>query len=339
MPVDVVVGGQAGDEGKGKISAYLAHKKNYFCSVRVGGPNAGHTNIIDGKVYMLRTIPGAFVNPKTKLVLGAGCYIKTDWLLDEIKLTKTHDRILIDPNVVIVEESHTQREKSNSHMMDKIGSVGTGLGQAVLDRINRENIKFAKDEPKLKGYICDTVEFLNKGLTKDYPMLVEGTQGMKLSLLHGEYPYVTTRDTTASTFLAEAGLGPKCVRDIYAVFKPYTTRVGPGPLEKEITDESQLNLYHTKGREVGSVSKRKRRIGIFEFANAIKTIRTNQANKIAITHIDMFEGNAGIKSLNELTAEAKKFLDSLKVLSENYPYPKISLISSGPELLDVLEVN
>jgi adenylosuccinate synthase len=258
--------------------------------------------------------------------------------LEEIKLTKTQDRILIDPYTVIVQEHHAEKEKGNTHIMNTIGSVGTGLGAAVTDRINRQNIKFAKDEPLLKNYITDTVEYLNKQLAKDEPVMVEGTQGLKLSLLHGEYPFVTSRDTTASTFLAEAGLGPKYVRDIYAVFKPYTTRVGPGPLEKEITDEKKLNIYHTKGREVGSVSKRKRRIGIFEYDNAVKTVIVNSVTKIAITHIDMFEGNSKIKKPADLTPEAKNFLDSLKVLTKTYPYPKISLISSGPDLLDVMEV-
>jgi len=338
MPVDIIVGGQAGDEGKGKIAAYLAHKNNYAASVRIGGPNAGHTTIVNGEVFMLRTIPGAFVNPKTKLILGPGCYIKTDWLLKEIELTKTQDRILIDPNCVVVEQKHEEREKDDSYVMDKIGSVGTGLGQAVTDRVNRKDIKFAKDEPALKKYLCDTIEYLGKELEKNSLIMVEGTQGLKLSNIHGEYPFVTSRDTTASTFLAEAGLGPKCVRDVYAIFKPYTTRVGPGPLEKEITNESELNIYHTKGREVGSVSKRKRRIGIFEFKNAIKTVRINSATKLVITHIDMFEGNSKLKSLADLTGEAKKFVDSLEILTKTYPYPKLALLSTGPDLMDVLEI-
>lgn len=339
MSVDIVAGGQAGDEGKGKISAYLAYKKNYSCSVRVGGPNAGHTTTVNGKSYMLRNIPAGFVNPKTKLVLGAGCYTKTNWLLEEIKLTQSQDRILIDPRVVIITDEQTEREKQNTRIMNKIGSVGTGLGQAMVDRINRQNIRFAKDEPSLKNFICDVSEYLNKELSKGNSLLLEGTQGIKLSLLHGDYPYVTSRDTTSGTFLAEAGLGPRYVRDVYAVFKPYVTRVGPGgPLEQEITEEEKLEIYHIKGGEVGSVSKRKRRIGSFEFASAIKTIRINSANKIAITHIDLFEGNSKLKNIEDLTENAKKFLNTLKPLTQTYPYPKISLISSGPDLLDVLEV-
>jgi adenylosuccinate synthase len=339
MPVDIVVGGQAGDEGKGKISAYLAYTKKHSCCVRIGGPNAGHTTVVNGREYVLRNLPAGFVNPEAKLVLGTGCYTKTEWLLKEIEITKTQKRVLIDPHVIIIGEEQTKRERENTHMMNKICSVGTGLGQAVVDRINRCDMKFAKDVSELKDFICDIPQYLNKELSKGNRVLLEGTQGIKLSLLHGEYPYVTSRDTTAGTFLAEAGLGPRYTGDVYAVFKPYVTRVGNGgPLKNEITKEKELTYYHTKGGEVGSVSGRKRRIGAFEFESALKTIRINSANKIAVTHIDMFKGNNKVKNMADLTGEAKSFLSSLKPLTDTYPYPEISLISTGPELLDVLEV-
>ena len=335
--IDIVCGGQAGDEGKGKISAYLSYKGNYDYCVRVGGPNAGHTVVKDGKSYTLKNIPSGFLNPKTKLVLGAGAYTKTEWLLEEVKLTGTRDRLIIDPYAVLISDEQTASEKNASHFMQHIGSVGTGLGQAVRDRIERRDIKFAKDEPLLKDFIQDVPELLNGCLDKGGEILLEGTQGIKLSLLHGEYPFVTSRDTTASTFLGEAGLGPKSVRDVYVVFKPYITRVGPGPLERELTDEKQLEVYHTKGHEVGSVSKRLRRIGAFESRSAARAIMINNCTKIAITHIDMFPGNDRVKKYEDFSPEAKTFLDNLKALcARTYPHPEIALISTGPDMEDTL---
>lgn len=335
--IDVVCGGQAGDEGKGKISAYLSYKGNYEYCVRVGGPNAGHTVVKDGKSYTLKNIPSGFLNPKTKLVLGAGAYTKTEWLLDEVKFTGTQDRLIIDPYAVLITDEQTNAERGASHFMQHIGSVGTGLGQAVKERIERRSVKFAKDEPLLKDYIQDVPELLNKSLDKGGDILLEGTQGIKLSLLHGEYPFVTSRDTTASTFLGEAGLGPKSVRDVYVVFKPYITRVGPGPLEQELTDEKELEIYHTKGHEIGSVSKRLRRIGVFEKHSASRAIMINNCTKIAITHIDMFPGNDKVKCEADFTAEAKKFLTDLRALcAEVYPHPEISIISTGPDMEDTI---
>ena len=337
--IDIVSGGQAGDEGKGKISAYLSYKGNYSYCVRIGGPNAGHTVLHRGSKYTLKNIPSGFLNPKTKLVLGAGAYTKTDWLLKEVELTGTKDRLIIDPMAVLIEDRHTSAEKGDSHFMSAVGSVGTGLGQAVKERIERRELKFAKDEPVLKEFIRDVPELLNKSLAKGEDILVEGTQGVKLSLLHGEYPFVTSRDTTASTFLGEAGLGPKAVRDCWVIFKPYVSRVGPGPLASEIFDEKELELYHGKGCEIGSVSKRLRRIGRFEDETARKAIMLNTATKIAITHIDLFAGNdAGtVSAYEQFSGEAKKFLEHLqKILKSTYPYPELKLISNGPELEDMV---
>lgn len=338
MPVDIIVGGQAGDEGKGKICAYLAYKDDYQYAIKVGGPNAGHTVFYKDRIFALKSIPAGFVNKKTKLVLGAGTYIITDWLLKEMADTGSGGRLIIDPNAVVITPRQMEKERGDARMMKRIGSVGTGLGEAVKERIERKPITFAKDEPRLKPYIRETAVLLNKALSAGAKILLEGTQGMKLSLLHGEYPYVTSRDTTASTFLAEAGLGPKYVRDVYAIFKPYVSRVGPGPLEKEIKDEEVLNIHHTKGREVGSVSGRLRRIGAFEEKTAFRTVSINSATRLAVTHIDTFKGNAGARKLSQFTAGAKAFIRKIEALSDIYPHPRLSLVSYGPGLMDVIDL-
>lgn len=338
MPVDIVVGGQAGDEGKGKISAFLAVKKNYEYSIRVGGPNAGHTIFFKDKIYTLKTMPGGFVNPRAKLVLGAGTYIIPEWLEKEIKLTGAGSRLIIDPHAVVIEPRHTAAERADARIMGKIGSVGTGLGSAVRDRVDRKKLLFAKDHPRLKKYVKDVPELLNRALARGSKMLLEGTQGMKLSNLHGEYPYVTSRDTTASTFMGEAGLGPKYAGEVYAVFKPYVTRTGPGLVSGEMKDKVKLSKYHTAGREVGSVSGRLRRVGEFDMAVALQAVRINSATRLAITHIDMLEGADISRGVKSFTGEAKKFLGTLARVCAAYPYPKVDLVSYGPGLHEVLEL-
>ncbi len=336
--VDVIAGGQGGDEGKGKIAAYLAINDGYHYCVKVGGPNAGHTVFLKGKPIALRSIPAGFVNPKTKLVLPSGSYIIIDWLLKEIKETGVENRLIIDPYCVVITEEQQKEERANTHLMGNIGSVGTGLGIAIRDRVERKEIKFAKDYPELKKYIKPVSEILVNEIKKGKKVLIEGTQGFKLSLFHGEYPFTTSRDTTASTFLAETGLGPKYVKDVYLVLKPYVSRVGPGPLEKEIKDLKELEKYHTEGREVGSVSKRLRRIGEFEFENVKKAIMVNSATKIALTHFDLiYKGK--FKRLAEIKEKkALKFIQTLLKLTKIYPYPKISLISVGPNTEDIIDL-
>ena len=338
MPVDIIVGGQAGDEGKGKISAYLSYKGNYSHCVRIGGPNAGHTVVFRGKKYTLKSVSSGFLNPRTKIVLGAGAYIITDWLLKEAELAGVTDRLQIDPHAVIVEPRHMEAERADSHFMASIGSVGTGLGQAVRERVDRMELRFAKDEPLLAPYIVDVPEELNRALGRGEDVLLEGTQGVKLSLLHGEYPFVTSRDTTASTFMGEAGLGPKYVRDVYAIFKPYVSRVGPGPLEKEMTDKGDLSKYHTLGNEVGSVSGRLRRIGAFEDYWAHRAVILNSVTKLAVTHIDMFDGNTQVRSEADMTPDAKAFIAKMRELGKTHPNPALALVSTGPELEDMIDM-
>ncbi len=338
MPVDIVVGGQGGDEGKGKIAAYLAVKNEYDYSIRVGGPNAGHTIFFNDKIYTLKTMPGAFVCKRTKLVLGAGTYIITDWLEKEIALTGAANRLIIDPHAVIIEPRHTASERADARMMGKIGSVGTGLGAAVRDRVDRKKLRFAKDEPRLKKYVKDVPELLNKALAKGSRMLLEGTQGMKLSNLHGEYPFVTSRDTTASTFMGEAGLGPKYAGEVYAIFKPYVTRVGPGAVANELKDKKALSRFHTAGREVGSVSGRLRRVGGFDMDVARLAVSINSATRLAITHIDLLDGADVSRGIRSFSGAAKKFMATLEKVCAVYPYPKVALVSYGPGLFDVLEL-
>ena len=100
--------------------------------------------------------------------------------------------------------------------MNSIGSTGSGTGEAVLSRIKRNsNLLFAKDATELKPYIQNTKAFLRSRLDKNKRIILEGTQGYGLSLLHSEhYPYVTSRDTTAAGFLSEAGLSPLDVDDV-----------------------------------------------------------------------------------------------------------------------------
>ena len=87
MSLTVIVGGQYGSEGKGKVTSYLALRDNVDVVVRCGGPNSGHTVDVNGERYELRSLPSGFINPGTRLLLAAGCLINPEILLTEIKST------------------------------------------------------------------------------------------------------------------------------------------------------------------------------------------------------------------------------------------------------------
>lgn len=337
MPVDIVIGGQAGDEAKGNIAAYLSINKDYLISLRVPCAQAGHSHYSNGKRIGLALIPAGFVNENLRLLIGAGGLISIEKIFSELEATELNSKRLgIDYKTAIVSKEHLEEERANQNLMKRVGSVGTGVGICRREKIMRNpGLLHARDINELKPYLTDTKKEIFNALEKEQAILLEGDHGAKLDLVHGEYPFVTSRIVNASGFLGEAGIGPRHARDIYVVIKPYTTRVGPGPLEKEIFNEKVLNWAHTIGGETGTVSKRLRRIGMFEWENVLEVMKMNSATNIAITHLDCPDfiwNTLGYRNQNEFLERVQK------ELCEKPPYPKISFLSYGPKTSDIKSI-
>jgi adenylosuccinate synthase len=302
MVCTVVVGGFFGDEGKGKIISYLAIKDNPKIIVRGGaGPNAGHT-IMDGdKVYKVRMLPSGFLNKNAKVMIGPGVVINPNVLKKEIEDFDVSGRAFIDKHCGIIEETHLTRD-SKGELKEKIGSTGSGTGPANADRAMRI-LKLAKDFDFLSPLIVDVPLEINSALSANEHVLIEGTQGTFLSLWHGTYPFVTSKDVTASGICADVGIGPTKVNEVIVVFKSYVTRVGTGPLDKELS----LEDAEKKGwSEFGTVTGRQRRAADFDFDLAKRAIMLNGATQISITKLDvLFSDCAGETSFDKLTNDAK----------------------------------
>ncbi len=330
MTSTVVVGGFFGDEGKGKIISYLAIKDNPKIIVRGGaGPNAGHT-IRDGdKVYKVRMLPSGFLNKNAKVMIGPGVVINPDVLNKEIQDFDVSGRAFIDKHCGIIEETHLLRD-SKGDLKEKIGSTGSGTGPANADRAMRI-LKLAKDFDSLSSLIVDVPLEVNSALAANENVLVEGTQGTFLSLWHGTYPFVTSKDVTASGICADIGLGPTKVDEVIVVFKSYVTRVGTGPLDKELS----LEEAEKKGwSEFGTVTGRQRRAADFDFDLARRAIMLNGATQISITKLDvLFPDCAGKTSFNDLFDDAKAFI---KNIEEKLNTP-VTIIGTGPSVNDVID--
>ena len=326
----VVVGGFFGDEGKGKIISYLANKDNPKIIVRGGaGPNAGHT-IRDGTTtYKVRMLPSGFLNKDAKVMIGPGVVIDPNVLLKEIKDFGVSGRAFIDKHCGVIEATHLERD-SKGQLKEKIGSTGSGTGPANADRAMRI-LKLAKDFDSLSSLTIDVAHEINHALSANEDILVEGTQGTFLSLWHGTYPFVTSKDVTASGICADVGLGPTRVDDVIVVFKSYVTRVGTGPLDKELS----LKDSEKKGwSEFGTVTGRQRRAADFDFDLARRAIMLNGATQIAITKLDIiFSDAAGMTSFDDLSNQAKAFIKNI----EDQLDTPVSLIGTGPAVNDIID--
>ena len=331
MPSTVVIGGFFGDEGKGKIISYLALHDKPSIVVRGGaGPNAGHT-IKDGdKIYKVRMLPSGFLNKDAKVMVGPGVVVNPSVLLKEINDFDVEGRAFLDYNCGIIEESHREAD-SQGRLKEKIGSTGSGTGPANAERAMR-TLKMAKEIDELESYLTDVPLEVNSALDRNENVLIEGTQGTHLSLWHGTYPFVTTKDVTASGICADVGIGPKKVDDVIVVFKAYLTRVGTGPMPGELSEEETS----AKGwEEFGTVTGRLRRAAEFDFGLAKRAVMLSSANQISITKLDVrFPNCAGITSYDELDEDAKSFIKKI----EKELGVTVTLIGTGPGVTDVIDL-
>ena len=331
MTCNVIVGGFYGDEGKGKIIAYLSLKDNPKIAVRGGvGANAGHTFVHNNQTYKVRMLPSAVLNPKTQLLIGAGVLITPEVLIDESRKYNAENRTIIDNHCGIIDESHIKRDKENSHLKNTIGTTGTGTGPANSDRALR-TLNLAKNVDSLKKYLGNVSDIVNESIDKSQSVLIEGTQGTFLSLYHGDYPFVTSKDVTASGICSDVGIGPKKVDDVILVFKAYVTRVGGGPLENEISPDEAAKLGWV---EYGSVTGRQRRASPFNLELAKKSIKINSATQLAVTKLDVvFPECAGLTEYSKLTSKPRQFIENI----EANLGVKVVLIGTGAEINQIID--
>lgn len=331
MPCLITVGGFYGDEGKGKIIAYLAINDNYDVAARGGvGPNAGHTFVKNNKEYKVRMLPSAVINQNTQLLIGAGVLVEPQILLKEVNEFNAVDRTFIDFQCGIIEPNHQEKDKKDNHLKDIIGTTGTGTGPANADRSLRK-LKLAKDIPDISLFLDDVSSSINYYIDNKKNVLIEGTQGTFLSLYHGMYPFVTSKDVTASAICSDVGIGPKKIDDVLIVFKSYITRVGEGPLANEISLEE---AKEKNWLEFGSVTGRQRRSAPFDITLAKKSVQINSASQIALTKLDIvFPQCKGIRDYSKLSNEAKTFVESI----ESETGIPVTIIGTGAEINDTID--
>ncbi len=325
MPAHVVVGGFFGDEGKGRVAAYLALRYRPWAAARTGASNAGHTVVYRGERYRLRVSPAGFVNPSTRLYIARGALVALDVFLEEARRLGLGGRLFLDPLTGVITREHVERERRDEYLMKTVGSTGTGVGAAMVDRVLRR-LRLARDYPELKRFLADTQAELMEAIDRGETVLVEASQGYWLSLYHGTYPYVTSRDTTAAAALSELGLGPGDAGRVTVVLKAFVTRVGAGPLPGELPREKLEELGWV---EYGTVTGRPRRAAPFNPELARRAVRANTATDVALTKLDVLFPEARCRrSWGELPPEARKWVTWVE---EELDTP-VSVIATGEDV-------
>lgn len=332
--VDVLVGGQYGSEGKGNVCGYLA--QDYDVLVRVGGPNAGHKVAYPKQKYV-QLPSGTRGNPRTRILIGAGATIWPEQILKEIaECGLTADRLVIDEQAMIIEQSDREIEAPLAAISSTRQGVGAATARKIIGRGAKppfgDPVRLAHEHPDLKPYIGSVTRELEDAYAAGKRVMLEGNQGTGLSLHHAHYPNVTSRETTASGCLADAGISPHRVRRIIMVTRTYPIRVGGNsgwmalPINTQIvSDRSGIPKHEIDETEIGTISGVPRNIAEFDWEQLRRSSVLNGATDIALTFADYITiENRKARRFDQLSAETKAFISEVEHVA-NAP---VSLIAT-----------
>ena len=350
MTVDLLLGLQWGDEGKGKIVDVLTSKYDIIARFQ-GGPNAGHTLEFDGIKHVLRTIPSGIFHDNNINVIGNGVVIDPVVFKSEIDgLAKFNldlkSKLIISRKAHLILPTHRLLDAASeaSKGKAKIGSTLKGIGPTYMDKTGRNGIRVGdieladfkdryraladKHEAMIVFYnvdiqynlpelekeffeaiedlkkldFIDSEEYLHQAQKAGKSILCEGAQGSLLDVDFGTYPFVTSSNTTAAGACTGLGIAPNKIKEVYGIFKAYTTRVGSGPFPTEDFEEAG-DLMASVGNEFGSVTGRKRRCGWLDLIALKYAIQVN-----GVTQLMMMKGDvlSGFETLKVCTAYSYK---------------------------------
>jgi adenylosuccinate synthase len=347
----IVYGGQFGSEGKGQIVAYLAQRNLPDWAVRVGGPNAGHTFLLpNGNKQVVQTIPAPlFISEDVMGVIGAAGLIHEDVFWREVEqayeIIGKPPWIYLDRSVGIITRAHMRKE---SMLKGSIGSTGEGVGAATASRVMRDPETVLGHPKHTKRFMekvtsnpafrrvqiaPDTALTLNQALRSGDKVVIEGTQGMGLSLCtSGYYPFATSRECTPQGMLAQTGIAIEntAYLEKLMVIRTYPIRVGgtSGDLPGEITwkELKTRTKGYVKEAEITTVTKKKRRIAEIELSALQRAVYVTRPTGIALTFFDYWFPE--IATATDPSAFKQKHWDKINWVEQQLDVP-IKYISTG----------
>jgi len=416
MTVDLLLGLQWGDEGKGKIVDVLTSSYDIIARFQ-GGPNAGHTLEFEGNKHVLHTIPSGIFHPKAVNLIGNGVVIDPVIFMQEIEnLAPYHinfdEKLLISKKAHLILPTHRLLDAASeaSKGKAKIGSTLKGIGPTYMDKTGRNGIRvgdifasnwdekfqklgnkhleilknfdaiieynleemkseFLKSIDALRKFkMVDSEHYLHQAQKAGKKILAEGAQGSLLDVDFGTYPFVTSSTTTAAGACTGLGVAPNKIKDVFGIFKAYTTRVGSGPFPTELFDEDGETMGRV-GNEFGATTGRSRRCGWLDLVALKYAIKINGVTQLMMMKGDVLSGFDKIKvctayqtkegvqdylpydissddiqplyeelngweedltQLNEVTQFPKNFLDYIDYIEKALDTP-IKIVSVGPD--------
>src|SRR3989344_4495955 len=265
---------QRGDTGKGKIvDALVGSGRFQVCARGTGGGNAGHTVIKNEHRFQLHLLPVGVLYDDVDAVMGGGMVVNPEALTDEICEVRAHgiscDNLFISSDAQVVFPYHIafDRARNQSQMQGGIGSTGKGIGPCYTDKTARRGISMGQALDKdvlarrlkklcdvypgldvdamiawvapqvdvVRYRITDTTALMHRWYRDGKRMVLEGAQGLLLSIEHGVHDYATSSDCSVNGLASGVGLPARAVDLTLGTLKfPFMTHVGGGPFPTEL---------------------------------------------------------------------------------------------------------
>ena len=342
MTVDLLLGLQWGDEGKGKIVDVLTSSYDIIARFQ-GGPNAGHTLEFEGNKHVLHTIPSGIFHPEAVNIIGNGVVIDPVIFKKEIENLAHYginfsEKLLISKKAHLILPTHRLLDAASEAAKGKakIGSTLKGIGPTYMDKTGRNGIRvgdifapnwdfkykklITKHLELLKNFegfevndidaleeefltsikalkkfkLVDSENYLHQAQKAGKKILAEGAQGSLLDIDFGTYPFVTSSTTTAAGACTGLGIAPNKIKEVYGIFKAYTTRVGSGPFPTELFDDYGETMGRV-GNEFGATTGRSRRCGWLDLVALKYAIKINGVTQLMMMKGDVLSGFDKIK--------------------------------------------
>lgn len=359
---NVIIDGQWGSTGKGKLVGYLALRNEIAVATCDFMSNAGHTFVYDnGRKIVVCQLPMSVVNEDCLLCINPGGAITLTKLFEEIeKYNVKTDRLMIHPHTAIITEADCLYERQ---VLGRISSTLKGCGGSLARKVMRV-ASLAKDEPRLREFIGDTTGAVHSNLRTGGTVMVEGAQGFDLSLNHGhEYPFVTSRDVTVMSILNNAGIPSFYLGDVYGCIRTFPIRVG-NTYDEDGKETGNSGPYYTDQEELTwramqiisgathdltektTVTQKIRRVFTYSPKQINRFIQVNAPTKLFVNFINhVNDGDRGKRMYSELSAKSKSWIQSRMAEQrdafqglQDIPEPQISHIGTGEKDSDMVSI-
>ncbi len=327
--IDVVLGMQWGDEGKGKIVDALTPRYDVVARFQ-GGPNAGHSIYFGDRSFVLHTVPSGIFRQGTQNIIGNGVVIDPLILMDEIRAIEQMGvdvlsslRIAKRAHLILPTHRLLDAAQESGKGKNKVGTTGKGIGPAYTDKASRIGLRVGdlllpdfeeryhalRDQHlRLLGIdrvddaawleaamalrrfpIIDNEVEMNSLLASGHSVLAEGAQGSLLDVDFGTYPFVTSSSTLCAGACIGLGVAPSRIGKVYGIFKAYCTRVGAGPFPTELNDATGETLRRI-GHEFGATTGRPRRTGWLDLVALRYAVMMNGTTSLIMMKSDVLNG-------------------------------------------------